>query len=100
MPRSSFPPQRLPRSVGMLGLAVLAVTATLQDGRIGPRGAASSPPTVTAGALLPAPGGPRPTFVLFQNGASSVERQFLEALRREGPARDRDDLRVVLLSSL
>jgi uncharacterized peroxidase-related enzyme len=53
-----------------------------------------------AGALLPGPGAQRSTFVLFQNSASSVERQYLEGLRRDGPARGRDDLRVVLVSSL
>src|SRR5207237_2815366 len=49
---------------------------------------------------LAAPGARRPTFVLFQNATSTVERQFLVSLRSEGPARDRDDVRVVLLNNL
>jgi uncharacterized peroxidase-related enzyme len=49
---------------------------------------------------LSIPGLRRPTFVLFQNGTSSVEQQFLVGLRRDGPARDRNDLRVVLIDSL
>jgi uncharacterized peroxidase-related enzyme len=49
---------------------------------------------------LSPPGTRRPTYVLFQNGASILERQFLTSLREEGPARGRDDLRVVLLPRL
>jgi uncharacterized peroxidase-related enzyme len=42
--------------------------------------------------------GPRPVFILFQSGSSSVERQFLARLRVGSPIRD--DLRVVLLDGL
>jgi uncharacterized peroxidase-related enzyme len=53
-----------------------------------------------AAAPLPALNTRRPTFVLFQSSTSSVEREFLEGLRREGPARRREDVRVVLLNNL
>jgi uncharacterized peroxidase-related enzyme len=56
--------------------------------------------STAASPLLPISGSQRPTYVLFQNATSSMERQFLETLRREGPARDREDLRVVLLDRL
>jgi uncharacterized peroxidase-related enzyme len=57
-------------------------------------------PVLAAPLPLAAPGARRPTYVLFQNSTSTLERQFLVSLRRDGPARDRDDIRVVLLNSL
>lgn len=49
---------------------------------------------------FPRLGGQRPTFILFQSRASSLERAFLADLQRNGPARDRKDLRVVRLNGL
>jgi uncharacterized peroxidase-related enzyme len=84
------------RSLGMLGLAVVAVTAARQEGHAGPRGPlAPSAPLLLAGA-----GAENPTLLLFRNGSSSLERQFVDGLRRSGTARGRQALRVVLLSGL
>jgi uncharacterized peroxidase-related enzyme len=84
------------RSLGMLGLAVVAVTAARQAGHAGPRG----PVTPAAPLLLASARTEKPTFLLFRNESSSLERQFVEGLRLAGTARARQALRVVLLSGL
>jgi uncharacterized peroxidase-related enzyme len=83
----------------VLPLAAL-LGATVRPGAGAHRAVPAAAPPVSLRASLLALGLRRPTFVLFQSGTSSVERQFLAGLRRDGPARGRDDLRVVLLNSL
>jgi uncharacterized peroxidase-related enzyme len=85
----------------LLAAAIMAAGLPgLPAGKAAPSPAPSAPRDTTPSLSLASPGARRPTFVLFQNGTSTLERQFLVSLRRDGPARDRDDMRVVLLNSL
>jgi uncharacterized peroxidase-related enzyme len=87
-----------------LSTATLAVVTAALLGMTARHDSRSAPSptgkTVADSAALPSLDGYRPTLVLFQNSGSVLERQFLQELRRDGPARDRDDLRIVLLGSL
>lgn len=88
----------------VLPLAALLGTAALPGSKSHRVLPAAAPPSVPA--PLPSPAARRPAFVLFQSESSSLERQFVARLRsptsggRPGLARDRGDLRVVLLDSL
>jgi uncharacterized peroxidase-related enzyme len=86
-------------AVGALLSAVLLAAGAVQP--LSPRAVRSHAGPVEAAPLsLATPDARRPTFILFQNSTSTLERQFLVSLRTDGPARDRDDIRVVLLNSL
>jgi uncharacterized peroxidase-related enzyme len=84
----------------------LLLGSTVRLGSRVHRGASAAAAAAGMAVPLPALDPRRPTFVLFESGASRLERQFLAGLRAPaaggspGPARGRDDFRVVLLESL